>query len=180
MTLRVYYRVSTEKQDFEMQYEALLNLCKSSGFNYNHCKVYQDFGLSGTTTNRPEYQRLLSEVEENDLILVYEFSRLWRDIGEQSRVTKMLKSLNVTVLSYRDGQIDNNSEMLLVNIKGCFNEYEAERLRKRTKDGIAAKKAKIAEGLDIWNGRGPDKKKRNTEGYKKEQERRRQLKKAIL
>lgn len=175
MTNRVYYRVSMEKQDFEMQQEALLKLCKNNGLDYANCKVYQDFGLSGTTANRPEYQKLLAEVEENDVILVYEFSRLWRDIGEQSRATKMLKALNVTILSYNDGKLDSNSEMLIVNIKGCINEYEAERLRKRTKDGIAAKKAKVAAGLDTWKSRGPDKKKRSTAGYIREQARRRGL-----
>lgn len=130
------YRVSTEKQDFEMQQEALIKLCKTQGITYTDCKIYEDFGMSGTTANRPAYQKLLSEVEENDTILVYEFSRLWRDIGEQARATKMLKALNVTVLSYNDGKLDNTSEMLIVNIKGCINEFEADRLRKRTRDGI--------------------------------------------
>jgi site-specific DNA recombinase len=82
MTYRVYYRVSTDKQDFEMQEEAIQKVCNGNNINYNSCILYQDYGLSGTTDQRPEYQRLLAEVEEYDLILVYEFSRLWRDIGE--------------------------------------------------------------------------------------------------
>ena len=53
---------------------------------------------------------------------------------------------------------------------------EAERTKQRVIDGIAAKKAKVAAGLEEWKGRGPDKKKRNTDGYVKEQARRRALK----
>lgn len=52
--------------------------------------------------------------------------------------------------------------------------------KERIKAGLVAKKAKVDQGLDTLNYRGPDKKKRKTDGYKAEQERRRQLKKAIL
>jgi hypothetical protein len=47
--------------------------------------------------------------------------------------------------------------------------------KERTREGIAAKKDKVAQGLDVWKGRGPDTKKRKTDGYKAEQERRRLL-----
>jgi len=165
--IRIYYRVSTDKQDFDMQLEAIQRMCKDKSVEYSTCKIYQDFGISGTTTNRPDYQKLLSEIEEGDSIFVYEFSRLWRDMSEQLRVTKMLKALNVIILSYADGKIDNNSDTLSVNIRGVLNEYEAERVRKRTRDGIAAKKARVAAGLDEWKPRGKDKTKRSNEGYLK-------------
>lgn len=148
-----------------MQLEAIQRMCKDKCVEYSTCKIYQDFGISGTTVNRPDYQKLLSEIEEGDSIFVYEFSRLWRDMSEQLRVTKMLKALNVVILSYADGKIDNNSDTLSVNIRGVLNEYEAERVRKRTRDGIAAKKARVAVGIEEWNPRGKDQKKRKTEGY---------------
>lgn len=41
---------------------------------------------------------------------------------------------------------------------------------------IVSKHARVAQGLEFWKGRGPDKKKRSSDGYVKEQARRRALK----
>jgi DNA invertase Pin-like site-specific DNA recombinase len=163
--IRVYYRVSTDKQDFNMQHNAIINRLKNKEIEYNSCIIYQDLGISGTSTQRPEYQRLLSEVLENDTIIVYEFSRLWRDMEEQSRATKMLLALNVRLISVADGELNKLIDTLFADIKGSINQFEARRLKERTRAGIAAKKAKVAKGEDVWNVRGPDKKKRNNEGY---------------
>jgi Site-specific recombinases, DNA invertase Pin homologs len=176
VTFRIYYRVSTEKQDFDMQDNAIRMLLKTKGIDYDSCVVYQDYGLSGTISTRPDYQKLLSEVTENDTIVVYEFSRLWRDLEEQSRATKMLLALGVSIVTVADGELNKISDTLLADIKGSINQFEARRLRERTKAGIAAKQAKVAQGLEKWKGRGTDKQKRKTDGYTREQARRRAMK----
>gem|GEM_PF-2012048 len=176
VTVRVYYRVSTEKQDFAMQDNAIRILLKNKDIDYESCIIYQDYGLSGTISTRPDYQKLLSEVAEHDMIVVYEFSRLWRDLEEQSRATKMLLALGVNIVSVADGELNRLGDTLVADIKGSINQFEVRRLRERTKAGIAAKQAKVAQGLEKWRGRGPDKQKRQSEGYLKEQARRRALK----
>lgn len=178
--IRIYYRVSTDKQDFDMQQKAVKDLCSVKNIDYSSCIIYQDFGISGTIADRPAYQRLLSEIVSFDTIICYEVSRLWRDLEEQSRATKSLISKNVNIISVADGEIKTLTDTLFADIKGSVNQFEARRLKERINAGIAAKKAKVAQGLDTWNYRGKDKKKRKTDGYKAEQERRRQLKKAIL
>jgi DNA invertase Pin-like site-specific DNA recombinase len=162
--IRIYYRVSTEKQDFNMQDKAIRDLLTAKNISYDECEVYEDLGISGTIAQRQEYQRLLSEVLEGDTIVSYEFSRLWRDMEEQSRATKMLLALGVSVLSVNDGEL-NKSTKLLANIRGSINEYEAERTRERINAGIKAKNERVALGLDTWNQRGKDKKPRKTDGY---------------
>ena len=179
MTVRIYYRVSTEKQDFDMQNKAIRRLMQSKELDYDLAIIYKDFGITGTIAQRPEYQRLLAEVKEHDIIMAYEFSRLWRDMEEQSRVTKMLMALNVKIVSVSDGELNSINDTLSFDIKGCVNQFEARRLKVRINDGIRAKKERVSKGLEVWNTRGPDKKKRKTDGYVKEQERRRQLRRLI-
>ncbi|AKB79112.1 DNA-invertase [Methanosarcina horonobensis HB-1 = JCM 15518] len=164
--IRIYYRVSTEKQDFDMQYKAIRDLCTSKGIDYMSCQVYQDFGISGTTADRPDYKRLLSEVQPFDTLIVYEVSRLWRDLEEQSRAMKALLKNNVNIISVADGEIKSLTDTLFADIKGSVNQFEARRLKERINAGIRAKKEKVAKGEDSWNGRGPDKEKRKTDGYK--------------
>jgi len=163
--IRIYYRVSTDKQDYEMQDNAIKTYLKTHEINLDKCVLYQDLGISGTTTQRPEYQRLLSEVLENDIVLVYEFSRLWRDMEEQSRVTKMFLALCITVTSVTEGSVRTEEDSLLSDFKGVINQHEARRIRRRSTDGVKAKRERIAKGEDTWKGRGPDKQKRRNEGY---------------
>ena len=176
MTYRVYRRVSTDKQDWDEQTHGIQTILDRKGISLESCIGYDEPAMSGTIMDRPVYKKMLSEVIEGDTIIVYEFSRLWRDMEEQSRATKMLCALGVRVESPVDGTIDDLENTLPADIKGVINQHEVRRLRRRTKEGIAAKKAKIAAGLDEWKGRGKDRQKRKTDGYKKEQERRRQLK----
>jgi DNA invertase Pin-like site-specific DNA recombinase len=163
--IHIYYRVSTDKQDFNMQDTAIKNMLKSKCIDYNLCKVYQDLGISGTTTERPDYQKLLLEVENGDTIVVYELSRLWRDMADQTAAVKQLLKRNVSFLSVADGEVSKSTGTLFANIKGSINEFEAERLKIRINAGIKAKKERVASGQDTWKPRGADKQPRNKEGY---------------
>lgn len=171
--IRIYYRVSTDKQDYDMQDRGIQNYLNSLEARYEDCMVYQDFGLSGTTTTRPAYQRLLTEVRDKDTIIAYEFSRLWRDMEEQSRATKALIPRGIVIKSPIDGVIDSLENSLSADIKGVINQHEARRVKRRSMEGIRALQEKCAKGEVQWNGRGPDKKKRSPEGYKKMWEKRR-------
>ena len=119
---------------------------------------------------------MLKEVKEGDTVLAYEFSRLWRDTEEQSRVTKLFLALGVTMLSVTEGSVSTFEEALKSDIVGVMNHYEARRIKKRSIEGIRALQEKVAKGESIWKGRGIDKQKRKTDGYIKKQARRRALK----
>lgn len=153
----VYLRVSTDKQDEAMQWTAIQRL-----IGIVEHKKYVDFGLSGTTTERPGYQQLLADITAGQIetIYVYEYSRLWRDLQEQSRVLKMFSSLGIKLISVREGEIASIEDEFKANILGSANVFEAKRTKQRIMDGIARKKKDIAEGKDVWNGRGKDKKAR--------------------
>ncbi len=125
-----------------MQYKAIRDLCTSKGIDYMSCQVYQDFGISGTTADRPDYKRLLSEVQPFDTLIVYEVSRLWRDLEEQSRAMKALLKNNVNIISVADGEIKSLTDTLFADIKGSVNQFEARRLKERINAGIRAKKRK--------------------------------------
>jgi DNA invertase Pin-like site-specific DNA recombinase len=174
--IRIYRRVSTDRQGFDAQNHGLDSYLQTHNITSDMYTSYEELGLSGTRADRPEYQRLLGEVREGDTILVYEFSRLWRDMEEQSRVTKIFLALSVTVTSVTEGSVVTEEDVLRSDIMGVINQHEARRVKRRSREGIKAKQERIAKGLDVWNPRGPDKKKRSTEGYQREQARRRALK----
>lgn len=179
MTIRIYRRVSTDRQDLDAQDHGIEGYLKENHITPDLCVIYEELGISGTIAQRPVYQRLLSEVREGDTVLAYEFSRLWRDMEEQSRATKIFLALGVTMTSVTEGSVKTMEDTLRSDIAGVINQYEARRIKKRSLEGIKALQEKVAKGEAVWKGRGKDTKKRNTSGYKMEQERRRSLKKVL-
>jgi DNA invertase Pin-like site-specific DNA recombinase len=164
--IRIYRRVSTTMQDLEAQDHGIKVYLQSHNIPLESCKEYEEFGVSGTITARPVYQKLLAELQEGDTVLVYEFSRLWREMEEQSRATKMFLALGVTIISVTEGSVRTEEDTLNSDIKGVINQHEARRVKRRSMEGIRALQDKCAKGEVVWNGRGPDKKPRKVDGYK--------------
>ena len=156
----IYLRVSTEKQDEGMQINAIKRCIGED--SYKKASVYTDIGITGTTTDRPDYKRLLNDITEGKIhqIVTYEYSRLWRDLEEQSRMIKVLNVLDEKLISATEGALETIDDKLKANIMGSINVYEVERLTRRIREGIAKKKKDIEDGNDTWNGRGQDKKMR--------------------
>ncbi len=158
--IAIYIRVSTEKQDEGMQLNAIKRVLTIDGINIEECKIYKDHGITGSTTERPDYQRLLVDITTGifDKIVCYEYSRLWRDLQEQSRMFKVLKVLNIRLQSATEGYVDTDEDEFKANVLGAANVYELKRTRRRSMEAVAKKKKLIEEGKDIWKGRGKDKK----------------------
>ncbi|WP_442861704.1 recombinase family protein [Butyrivibrio sp.] len=83
----VYCRLSKEDEDsregesqsISHQREIIEGFCKKKGWRVED--VYVDDGYSGTTSNRPSLQRLLSDIEEKriNVVVTKDYSRLGRD-----------------------------------------------------------------------------------------------------
>ncbi|AZI15137.1 recombinase family protein [Avibacterium paragallinarum] len=76
MFARIYMRVSTEEQDLQRQ-EKLINDTKRKGFYV--AAVYRE-KISGTTEweKRPELSRLISDLQQNDVVIAESIDRLTR------------------------------------------------------------------------------------------------------
>lgn len=162
--IAIYLRVSSDKQDEAMQMSAIKRLLSEEEFN--NSKVYKDHGISGSTEDRPDYQKLLLDIISGNInkVVCYEWSRLWRDLQEQNRVFKLLPIYNVQLQSATEGYMNGIDDELKANMLGALNQHERKRLIRRIKEGIAEKKQAISEGKDIWKGRGKDQKQRKLRG----------------
>ena len=76
-----YARVSTYGQDLEVQIEAL----EREGCN----KIYSEH-YTGTKTDRPEFQKLLNELEKGDMLVVTKLDRIARSAMQGSGLVKDL------------------------------------------------------------------------------------------
>jgi DNA invertase Pin-like site-specific DNA recombinase len=100
--------------------------------------VYENF--TGTTTERPEFSKLLDKLQSGDTLIVTKLDRFAR-ATEAAGIIKDLLNRGVTVHVLNMGLINNTpGGRLMFNILLAFAEYERDMIVERTQAGIAKKK----------------------------------------
>lgn len=141
-----YARVSSHDQNLERQIISLLN----AGVEKNNIKLDK---LSGKDTNRPELQNLLSNLKENDTVVITSLDRLSRKyddcISLWNIITKKKKA-NIKVLNFdlldtttrKDNLTGAFISDLVLQIIAYVSEIERNNIKERQREGIAIARAK--------------------------------------
>lgn len=127
-----YARVSTLDQDLAGQIETL------EAMNCN--KIYSE-KFTGTTTKRPEFNKLLRRLKSGDMLIVTKLDRFARTASEGiSLVDKLLvKGVRIHVLNM--GLLDNSTMgKLLRNVMLAFAKFERDMIVERLSEGKARAK----------------------------------------
>lgn len=137
-----YVRVSTVDQNEARQIEAM----KTDGVE----KIYMD-KKSGKDFNRPEYQKMISEMHKGDILIIHSIDRLGRNyeeiIEEWRRITKEIEA-NVIVQDMPLLNTCQNKDLtgtliadIVLQLLSYVAQRERENIRQRQKEGIAIAKA---------------------------------------
>ena len=138
-TIFGYWRCSTDAQDQERQIRSL----QDAG-----CEVLRGDKITGTSdyADRKELAKLLDEIQEGDLLILDELSRLGRTMVTMLvEVNKLLdKGVKIRTL---DGRLDTttmNKEIinLIVGVMGYSAEMELRNIVRRTSEGRAVAKSR--------------------------------------
>jgi len=103
MKAALYARYSTDlqrEQSIEDQHRVCERLAERHGFTV--CARFADQAISGGTTQRPGYQKLLTAARAHqfDVIVAEDTSRLWRNLAEQSPRLAELSDLGIAVVTH--------------------------------------------------------------------------------
>lgn len=139
MTQRIYMRVSTvDKQDFLRQ-EYLL---KEKGYDFEKCVVYEE-KISGKTRKRPQLEKLLSELESGDNLIVTDLTRLARSVRDLLAIGEEITDKNANLISLKENiDLETSTGKLLFTVIGAIGQFERDVLSDRTKEALKAKKQK--------------------------------------
>jgi len=136
MTSYIYARTSTKEQNLQQQADVLVQ-------KYNHDYIVTE-QFTGTTTDRPKFQKLIRKLKAGDQLIVREVSRLGRNAAEVLTIADDLKDRGVSLVIDNLG-IDVTTpagNMVLTVLSGAA-QMEKSLLMERQAIGIArAKKEK--------------------------------------
>jgi DNA invertase Pin-like site-specific DNA recombinase len=132
-----YGRVSTNEQDTAAQVSAL----KSAGCE----KIFRE-KASGGRWDRPELHRLLDQLREGDVLVVWRLDRLSRSLRDVLTIMERIHEAGAGFRSLTEA-IDTTTApgRMMMQIVGAFAEFERSILRERTMAGLdsARKRGRI-------------------------------------
>lgn len=141
MRVVTYTRVSSRTQDTALQQTALLDYCRSRGFEI--AGQYTDTA-SGARADRPGLLAMMDAIQNGqaDAVVVYKLDRLGRSLRDLIRIIDDLKALKVGLISVTDS-IDTTTPagMLMLHMVGAFAQFERDLINTRCSAGRAKAQA---------------------------------------
>ena len=147
----LYTRVSTEEQaqegfSLDAQMSRLEAYCESMGWEI--AGRYREEGHSGRTSEkRPEYQRMMSEKDDWDIVLVLKMDRIHRNSVEFAKMISDLKESGKDFCSMNE-DFDTKTAMgrFTMDLVQRIAQLESEQIGERVKAGME-QKAKFGKGI---------------------------------
>ncbi|MDY0293986.1 MAG: recombinase family protein [Candidatus Methanomethylophilaceae archaeon] len=149
MRAALYTRVSTEDQaregySLDAQTKRLEAYCRSRGWTVSG--LYRDEGCSGRTTDRPEYQRMMHESEDWDVLLVLKMDRIHRNSVNFALMMDDLRRKGKEFNSMQE-RFDTTTAMgrFVMDIVQRVAQLESEQIGERVRIGME-RKARFGSG----------------------------------
>ncbi|EPS1032913.1 recombinase family protein [Shigella sonnei] len=136
----LYARVSVDDLTTQNQVEAV----KRAGYEVRPSRVIEEV-ISGATPamDRPQFVKLVDKLEEGDCLVVTKIDRLGRDnIDVQKTVTMLLgMGVKLVCLDLPVQDLSSAEGKLILQLFSTFAEFELNRIRERTREGLERAKA---------------------------------------
>lgn len=134
-----YIRVSTDKQNLQLQEDSLKNA--------NCYKIFSDVA-SGAKVDRPGLKECLDYIREGDTLVVWKSDRLGRSTIDLLKIIDDLRIRNIGFKSLTEDLFDTTSSngRLVFGIFALLAEHERDRIRERTMAGLASARARGRNG----------------------------------
>lgn len=140
---------TTESTSITTQRKMLRNYAQENG--YAVTDEYIDDGWSGTNFDRPDFKRLIADIEAKkiNMVITKDFSRLGRDYITAGQYTEMyFPEHNVRYIAINDGYDSTNPYNDIAPFKHVINEMYARDTSKKIRSAF---QTKMQEGSFIGN-----------------------------
>ncbi len=161
----IYARQSIDKKD-SISIDTQIEMCRR--YCANDFRVYSDKGWSGKNLDRPEFQRMLSDIKSGriDKLIVYKLDRISRSLNDFSNLMEVFRQYGVEFASTVE-TFDTSTPIgrAMLGIIMVFAELERENILLRVKDNYYARgeKGLYLGGVPVY---GFDKRPTKQDGIK--------------
>lgn len=141
--IAIYARKSVFRED-SISIESQIEMCgyETKGQDFI---IYQDNGYSGKNTDRPDFQRMLSDIKSGKIskVIVYKLDRVSRSVLDFSELMDVFQKYNVDFVSATE-HFDTSNPMgrAMLNICIVFAQLERETIQQRVIDAYASRSKK--------------------------------------
>lgn len=150
MKVYAYLRVSTEKQDFQQQANAINECLAHKGLKID--EIVTDEGVSGGVSyKKRNLYHLIREMQKDDILVVSEVSRLGRSMSDLNKlVNDEMKPRGLRLIVVGMGLDLNCANLKAIDEMILFafsfaSQIEKEMIQERTKNALEARKRQIEE-----------------------------------
>lgn len=151
-----YLRVSTAEQDTEKNKADILKFANERHFG--HVEFVEEKVSGGKPWKLRKIKEVIDALGEGDRLIVPELSRLGRSLLEIMEILAIAKEKEIALYDLKNGWELNGSiqSKVMAFVFGIAAEIERDLIRKRTREGLQAARAK---GKLLGRPRGPGKSK---------------------
>lgn len=139
-----YLRVSTGGQDLDQQQLAILDYARRHRMPV--ADVVAVHGAAGSVAQRAQLCGLLERLQAGDRLLVSELSRLGRSLNQILQIVEQLLHKDIRLVAIKESIRFEGKQNLqtkaMIALFGLFAEVERDLIAERTREGLAAAKAK--------------------------------------
>jgi len=137
-TAALYVRLSrddgldADSNSIQNQKTLLTKVAKEKG--YTDLLIFSDDGISGVTMNRPDFKRMIAELEKGyiEAVFVKDLSRLGRNYIEVGKLTEdFFPEHGIRLIAVSDGVDTDEGENDLNPIRNLFNEWYCRDISKK-------------------------------------------------
>jgi DNA invertase Pin-like site-specific DNA recombinase len=153
-----YLRVSTADQDTDKNKNDVLAFANTRGF-LGQVQFIEEKVSGAKSWKHRKLAQIVEDMKPGNILIVPELSRLGRNLGEVLEVLDRLTKNDVKVYAVKENFQLNGDDMqskVMRTMFGLFAEIERDLIRQRTREGLAAAKAK---GRILGRPKGPGKSK---------------------
>src|SRR5271165_6072565 len=116
-------------------------------------RIFTDHGVTGTKASRRQWDKCLDHLRQGDTLVTVRLDRIGRSMANLIEVVQLLAERGVDLVVL-DQAIDTTTPAgrLMFHVLGSLAEFERDLIAERTRDGLAAARARHGGKLPV---RGP-------------------------
>jgi DNA invertase Pin-like site-specific DNA recombinase len=136
-----YARVSTEEQSLNRQIDALTD------YGIDKRNIYQE-KVTGTKKDRGQLQKMISELQVGDTVVLSELTRLSRSTKDLFTIVEQIEKMGGNMKSLKESWLDTTTPQgkLLFTIFAGISQFERDLISERTKEGLRSARARGRNG----------------------------------